>query len=141
MTLPAWPSELPQRLTYTTYSETLRDTRFFTNVDAGFGRMRRRLSVGILKVSISFPANFDKKTRFERFWTEETEDGTKHFSMPGQGVDGISLLDEEGGVLLMDDDSPAIITHYWRCRFGQGGPEITRQAGIFRINFDVDVLT
>jgi hypothetical protein len=139
MAVPVWPSELPQRVLRDGYSEKMRDGRMFSRT-SGPGKVRRRFSSAVLPVSASIVVTYAQKARFERFWTEETAEGSLPFIMPDQTHDGLPLLDGGGLPVLDGGGLPVLITANWLARFAQETPQITPWGLQFMASFQLDVL-
>ncbi len=140
MAVPSWPGELPQRVLVDGYSEKQRDGRLFSRTQSGPGKVRRRYSSAVLQVSASLVVTYAQKSRFERFWEEETAGGSLPFIMPDQTHDGLALLDEEGNPILTGAGVPILITANWLARFGQEAPQITPWGLQFMASFQLEVL-
>lgn len=140
MTIPVWPSTLPQRVLRDGYSEKLRDGRMFSRTQSGPGKVRRRYSSAVLPVSASLIIDEAQKARFERFWIEETAGGVLPFSMPDQTHDGLPVLLGDGTPWLGDDDLPVLVTANWLVRFAQEAPQITPWGLQFMAAFQLEVL-
>lgn len=139
MAVPLWPAELPRRVLRDGYSEKLRDGRLFSRT-SGPGKVRRRFSSAVLPVSASIIVDYAQKSRFERFWNEDTAGGSLPFIMPDQTHDGLPLLDEGGAPILDEGGAPILVTANWLTRFGQEPPRITPWGIQFMASFQLDVL-
>ncbi|SEP21333.1 hypothetical protein SAMN04487843_108203 [Methylobacterium sp. ap11] len=108
-----WPSELPQRVLASGYSETMGEGRLRTQMEAGPMKVRRRFSAVVRPVPASFRVSPDGKARLERFWREEIGGGSLPFLMPDQTHDGLPLLTDDSLQLLDDQGRPLINTAWW----------------------------
>ncbi|MEZ0253573.1 MAG: hypothetical protein ACAH20_21885, partial [Methylobacteriaceae bacterium] len=94
MTIPVWPTDLPQRVLADSYSEGLGNGRLRTAMETGLPKMRRRFTLAARPVSAAFRVSADGKARIERFFNEETGGGTLPFLMPDQTHDALALTNE-----------------------------------------------
>lgn len=141
MTNLVWPIDLPQRLTYSSYTRRAGDVRQWTPYEGSeFSRVRRKYSRGADVVPLSFPAQLSQVARFERFYDEEANKGISLFTMPDQERDGAQWLYDDGSPVMVDDETPALISARWLCRFGQEPYDIARVGGIYQVSFQVLVL-
>lgn len=141
MAVPVWPSPpLPSRVLRDGYSEKLRDGRLFSRTQSGPGKVRRRYSSAVLPVSASIIVTYAQKSRFERFWIEETAYGSLPFIMPDQTHDGLPLLDGGGLPILDGGGLPILVTANWLVRFAQEAPQFTPWGLQFMASFQLDVL-
>lgn len=140
MTVPSWPTELPQRVLRDGYSEKLRDGRMFSRTQSGPGKVRRRYSSAVLPVAAAIIVTYAQKARLERFWTEETAYGSLPFIMPDQTHDGLPLLDGGGLPILDGGGLPILVTANWLARFAQEAPQITPWGLQFMAAFQLEVL-
>ena len=120
-----WPSELPQHVLASGYSESLGEGRLRTQMEAGPMKVRRRFSAVARPVSTSFRVSPDGKARIERFWREEIGDGSLPFLMPDQTRDALALLTDDGLQLLDDQGRPLINTAWWLVMAGEAPPTFT----------------
>lgn len=141
MAIVVWPSELPQRFLVDGYSEKLRDGRILTKTSAGPGKARRRFSSAVIPVSATLHLTLTNKARFERFWTEETDDGTIPFLIDDQTRDLVPLVTSGGSILLDVYGNPVLVAAKWLAMFGQDGPTITPVGGVqYRASFTLNVM-
>lgn len=141
MAVPSWPAELPQRVLIDGYSEKVRDGRLFSRTQSGPGKVRRRYSSAVLPVSASIIVDYANKSRLERFWSEETIQGSLPFIMPDQTHDGLPLLDGGGLPILDGGGLPVLVTANWLARFSENnGPQFTPWGLQFMAAFQLDVL-
>jgi hypothetical protein len=141
MTVPIWPSDLPQKFLANGYSEKLRDGRIFVRTGTGPGKARRRFSSAVIPVNGSMYLRSDQKARFERFWNEDTNGGVLAFNIPDQTHDGFSILNDEGLFLTTDAGEPLIVTAKWLAMFAQEPPTFTTiNGGYFSVSFGLSVL-
>jgi hypothetical protein len=112
-----WPTNLPQRLLREGYSETAADPRMISQMSTGPDKIRRRTSSAPMPVQGAMHLDTWQKARLERFWIEETSDGSLPFVFPAQTRDGEYLLTEDGDIVLTGDGDPIIVTALWYCTF------------------------
>jgi len=140
MATPVWPSELPQKFLASGYNEKLRDGRIFVRTSTGPGKARRRYSSAVLPVTASLYVTRSQKSRFERFWNEETSGGVKAFILPDQTHDGALLLSSTGP-LLTSSGVPLLMTATWLAMFATDPPSFTpMNGGYFSVSFSLNVL-
>lgn len=141
MTITVWPSELPQRVLRTGYSEQLRDGRQFTKASAGPPKSRRRYSSAVMPVPAAIVCSYGQKSRLERFWYEETAEGSLPFIMPDQTHDGVALLTDTGSPLLTDSGVPLLVTAYWLVMFAENSAPKFEPWGVhFQAAFTLSVM-
>jgi hypothetical protein len=140
MTIPAWPTALPQSVITDGYSERMRDGRAFAQTSSGVGKGRRRYSSAVMPVSCAAVMTYAQKSRFETFWAEDTGGGVLPFTIRDQSHDGHPLLDENGDPVLDEDDEPIIISATWLVRFGRDPPQIAPWGLNWMVSFQLDVL-
>ncbi len=139
MAIPVWPTLLPQRVTIMGYSERLADGRLKSQTDTGPGKVRRRYSSAARQVNAQIVLYQDQKSRFDRFWNEDTKGGALPFIMPDQTGDGWALLDDLGTPILDNLLNPLLVTSLWLARFDEA-PTISLIGGVFHIAFTLSVL-
>ncbi|WP_430914067.1 hypothetical protein [Methylobacterium sp. sgz302541] len=141
MSIPFWPSDLPQRVSRNGFGETFRDGRLRTAMEAGPPKMRRRFSSAVRPIQASIEVTVDGKARLERFWSEEAAGGTLPFLMPDQTLDGLALTDGDGIQLLDDQGRPLVNTNWWLAMFGDSAPSVQNMGWIwYRVSFPLMVL-
>jgi hypothetical protein len=119
MTIPVWPSELPQRFQREGYSEQSQDGRLFTRTSAGPPKTRRKYSRVLQTVPASIVVGYDGKSRLERFVREETVQGSLPFIAPDQSHDAVALGDELGAELIDESGAVLIDTATWLVMFAE----------------------
>lgn len=137
MTIPSWPSKLPQFVLAEGYSETFAETRFKVQTEIGPGRMRYR-ALTAKPVACLCDLDWRQKSRFERFWDEELNHGVLPFIIPDQTHHRQPLLTDEGEALLADGEL-LLITAYWLVTF-QSPPRLTPWDIYWTASFDLNVL-
>lgn len=141
MTVPFWPSDLPQRMLQEGYSEGSRDGRLFQAMEKGPPKVRRRTRLAIKPVQMTTIVDFDGKARLERFFEEETGGGSLPFFFPDQSADGFGISDDLGGALLTVDDEPLIIESWWLVMFAEEPPTYPPEGGLyFKPTFSLVIL-
>jgi hypothetical protein len=119
VTIPVWPSILPQRVLRDGYGEQSQDGRLFTRTSAGPPKTRRRYSRVLQTISAAIIVDYDGKSRLERFVVEETEDGSLPFIFPDQSHDAVAFGDELGAELTDESDTVLIDTATCLVMFAQ----------------------
>lgn len=142
MTIPVWPSDLPQRVTIDGFSSGVRDGRLFAKMDRGPSKLRRLTSAAIKPQSCAINATIDDCARIERFWREDLKDGSLPFLFPSQLLDSMPLADP-GGLFLQDPSGvPIAMTYYELVVFAEGAaPHVAPQGGMyFTVSFQLNLL-
>ena len=139
MTLLSWPSEIVAPLV-DGFQQGREDNRLIARSDRGPPRVRRGMSKAAQAVSVAFYVDRDKRSRFERFFNDETEQGTVPFLVPSWGIDNQNLLTADGINLLDHEDTPLLIAATWVCLFGQSMPSVVPMGLEWRISFDLVIL-
>lgn len=111
-----------------------------TKTSYGPGKMRRRFSSAVLPVTASIRLDYDMKSRFERFWTDDTLGGVLAFYLPDQTHDGIPILDGPGFPVLDGAGEPILTTAFWLAVFGQDAPTFTPWGLDFTVSFTLNVM-
>jgi hypothetical protein len=93
-----------------------------------------------MPVSASIIIDYDAKSRFERFWIEDTSYGSLPFIMPDQTHDGVPILDEDGNSILDEGGNPLLIAANWLVMFGQEAPQIAPWGVQFQASFQLNVM-
>lgn len=119
MTIPVWPSSLPQRVLRDGYSEQSQDGRLFTRTTAGPPKTRRKYSRVLQTVAGAIVVDYDGKARLERFVREETVQGSLPFIFPDQSHDAVPLGDGLGAELLDETGAVLIDSAKWLVMFAQ----------------------
>ena len=141
MTVPVWPTDLPQRFLQDGYSEEVADGRLRQTMDKGPTKVRRRTSAAVRKVSCSMMVDYNGRARFTRFWDEEVAFGALPFWVPDQFLDGAELATADGDLLLTEADAPILISSWWLVMFGDGAAAFAPiEGGRWRISFDLEIL-
>lgn len=143
MSVPYWPSDLPQRVLREGYGEAAPDGRLFKKMDKGPSKVRRRFSSAITPVSATIVVTHDGLALFGRFWDEDLDGGALPFLIPAQRTDGRTITTSDGSALLDADGLPMLIEAWWLVRFGEAPPAkqaISDDPSNFRVSFDLEVL-
>lgn len=142
MSIPVWPSDLPQRFLRDGFSRTLADGRLSTKMERGPAKRRRGSSAAVVPVTAAIDVPVDLAARFERFWDEDTAGGSLPFLLPDQLLDGLPLQADLGIPLLDPKGLPILATSWWLAIFaGDQAPSIKNVAGAwFRVSFAIEVL-
>jgi hypothetical protein len=139
MTVPWYPPELPRPLR-DGFKLQRGDGRTVTRPDAGPSIRSRRFSGVAHSVPFSTLLYFSEVARFNRFYDEETKQGTLPFLMPDPIFDGLPLLDGEGSALLTNDGKQILIASTWLCVFGEQLPAYRQLELEWEISFGLVVL-
>lgn len=140
MATPVWPIELPQRFRVDGYSEKLSDGRIISKTSAGPGKARRRFSAAVTPVTGAMRLDYAGKSRFERFWREDTRGGVLAFIMPDQTHDGMPLLTESGIPIVDQLGNPILTTATWLVMFAQEAPTLAPYGVQWLASFTLNVL-
>ncbi|MER8762897.1 hypothetical protein [Mesorhizobium sp. M0968] len=108
--------------------------------DAGPPNVRRRFSAVASSVSFSTQLDRSQLARFDRFYDEETKQGTLPFLLSDPGTDGWPLLSDDGTPLLTDEGVPILMAETWLCLFGQQLPVVAAMDMIWKVTFQVVVM-
>lgn len=137
--LPSYPPELPAPLREG-YQNARGDGRTRMAEDAGPPNVRRRFSAVANVVSFSTQLDRFQLGRFDRFYDEETKQGTLPFLMPDPGTNGWPLLSDDGMPLLTDEGTPILMTETWLCLFGQQLPAVVTVDMVWKVTFQIVVM-
>lgn len=142
MSIPLWPDDLPCRVRRDGYGETLPDGRLRQKMDAGPAKTRRRTSAAVRPVSASLEVGADAKVRFDRFWAEETAEGSLPFLMRGQVLSGLGLATGDAAPLLTAEGDVLAAEDWWLVMFGEAPPQVARDitGRRYSISFALDIL-
>lgn len=139
MSLPWYPTTLPAPLAEN-FREARGDGRTVGRTDAGPPIRRRRFSAVPKSVSFSTILYPHELSKFNRFYEEDTAEGTLPFLMPDPINNGALLLTAGGVPLLTAGGSPILITSTWLCVFGDELPVVTPSGLEWRVTFSLLVL-
>lgn len=139
MTLPNWPTDLPEPVG-DGFRIARGERRRRSQGDQGPPRMRRGISKSVDQVQMSIVVSHNERARFERFYREETSEGALPFLMPDWSrngdyltmADGTFLTDAAGNRLTMAVTLP--------CLFGDQLPTYSAIGGHWQLSFVVTVL-
>ncbi|CAN2532527.1 hypothetical+protein [Methylocapsa aurea] len=137
MALIYWPPELPQHVLQDGYSQGMRDGRMFSKMDRGPPKSRRRSSASAIKVQAKILVSVSTLARFDRFWNDETQEGSLPFVMPDQIYNGATLADGFGDDLLTDGGDSLVITRMWLVKFDEQSPQKTPWGALFYASFSL----
>jgi hypothetical protein len=141
MTIPVWPSDLPDRFLQDGYSESFPDGRLRTPTDAGPGKVRKRFRRAVRPVSAQMLLTVDQLVILNRFWDEDTGGGSLVFAVPAQTLDGLPLAGPDGVLLVSPDDTTILVSSWWLARFGDNAPVVTPVSGsLYRVGFPLTVM-
>jgi hypothetical protein len=140
MTIPVWPSDLPQRVLANGFQSTVRGNRLTTAMDTGPGKQRKRGAL-VRPVSCSIIVTADQRAQFDVFYEEDCAGGTIPFLIPDQQTDGLQANSDSGAIWETESGAPVILESWWFCQFGATQPATTLMDGItYTIQFDLVVL-
>ena len=137
--MPRWPDDLPCQ-PISGWPESLGENRSLNQGEQGPPRVRRKMSKRTDTVSLTYRFTRNDRARFERFYTEEVEDGSMPFLLPDPGSNNFPLLTAGGLQLMTHDDAPLVIASTWVCLFGTSLPSWVRSGQIWRCSFDWVIL-
>jgi len=80
MSIPAWPTTLPQRLQRNNYGESPGENQLRSNMDAGPAKMRRRATSAPRKISGTILLSLAELAYFKTFYITTLLDGTLRFT-------------------------------------------------------------
>ncbi len=140
MTIPEWPSGLPQYVLVDGFQSGSRGGRLVTKTEYGMGKQRPRgpmLRTMLCQQNLSF----DQRAMFDVFWEETLHRGTVPFIFTDPHLDEETVLDE-GGTLLFDESGHVvIISSYVLCTFGGDEPAWVPLGGrYFQLHINLTIL-
>lgn len=141
MSVPVWPSRLPQAVLQEGFSVGFGDGRLKTGMDAGPGKSRRRFSAVARPVTASFVIRLDQLPILETFFDEQIAGGALPFFLPDQVHAG--LLSDENGVPLLTDTLDTIEVAYmpWLVKIGDQPPVVVPFGALhWRVSFTLMVM-
>ena len=129
-----WPSDLPQHVRQSGFSDTLPDGVLRTKMEAGPGKARRRFSAAARPLACSLLLDRQQLARFDRFVQEETKNGSLPFLMFDPVYDGAELdgLATEGGLQVLVERKNLVM-------FAEP-PVKTPFGPVFQVAFNLSVL-
>lgn len=140
MTIPVWPSDLPQRSLVQGFQASVRGNRLTTAPDTGPAKQRRR-GPSVRPVTCAIMVEMDGRAQFDQFYEEELDFGVTPFLVPDQQIDNTLLSDETWNMLQDENGNPIVTESWWLVQFGQNQPAVTAVDGLlFTIQFDLVVL-
>jgi len=80
MSVPVWPTELPQQLFVNGYSQSFAETTIKSDMDAGPAKVRRRFTAGIEPISGKMVMTAAQLTMLETFYNTTLLGGSLRFS-------------------------------------------------------------
>lgn len=136
MTIPAWPSELPEPLR-ADYAEQSGEGRTMFRPDAGPPRVRQRFAAVVDDVPYSISVERWKLGLFDKFYDETLKKGTLPFTMPAPLIDRFAILDEDGVPLLDENDAPLLFGETMLVMFADQGLPARSQIDVeeYRVRF------
>lgn len=136
MSIPAWPSELPEPLR-ADYAEQSGEGRTMFRPDAGPPRIRQRFAAVVDDVPYSISVERWKLGLFDKFYGETLKNGTLPFTMPSPLIDGFAILDEDGVPLLDENDVPLLFGETMLVMFADQGLPARSQIDVeeYRVRF------
>ena len=142
MTIPRWPTDLPQRCLREPFGLTLPDGRLTTKMERGPSKRRRASSAATAPVTAAIAVPVDLAVRFRRFWDVDTGGGCLPFRLPDQLVDKRPLIAAAGVPVLDASGQPLLITSWWLVMFsGDDAPAYKNTAGFWwQISFQLEIL-
>ena len=134
-----WPDTLPHP-ERDSWQVQPQDARRKRQSDAGPPAYRRRFSSVAKTVQLSVLLSRDEKAVFDRFFHDDCKEGALLFQMPDPTTDGWPMLSTEGDDLLIDTDTPLLLSALWLCAWGDAVPTETLVGLEFRKSFSVVVM-
>jgi len=80
MSVPSWPTTLPQQLFVNGYSQSFAETTIKSDMDAGPAKVRRRFTAGVEPVSGTMVMTAAQLTMLETFYNTTLLGGSLRFS-------------------------------------------------------------
>ncbi len=102
MSIPRWPADLPQCPTYDGYRESRKSDAAVFQPDVGASISRRRSTVRIRRVAVTFQMTGDQVSLFEDFFDNEISDGV----LPYRWVDPRRNTDRKWKFDLQEGQDP-----------------------------------
>jgi len=130
MTIPTWPSDLPQLAALDNFTLSQAEGRIRSQTDTGPGKVRLLNSAAVTPFTVQVqPLTIDQYARFERFWNEEIGYGVLPFWLPDLFYDGLTLTDQDGNTITDQSGTPIVFGSWWLVRFGGTTPVKTPKSG------------
>ncbi|ADZ70127.1 hypothetical protein [Polymorphum gilvum] len=139
MTLPVWPSDLPDPIGEG-FKLVRGESRRRSQGDQGPPRMRRGISKAVDQVQLTLVVDHNERARFERFYVEETAEGALPFLMPDWSRNGDYLTTADGTFLTDASGNRLTIAATWACLFGDQLPSYAAIGAHWQLGFIVTVL-
>lgn len=139
MSVPHWPSYLPKP-NREGFGRAPQDGRRRRRAEAGPPGYAKRFSATARLVNLTISTDRQGKAVFEKFFDEDTEEGSLPFWMPDPTTDGWPLLTSDGVPLLIAGGVPLLLSAQWLCLFGD---QLWSEQVIgvrFQISFQVAVM-
>lgn len=140
MSVPLWPSDLPQEVLQEGFQESFGEGRLSTKMETGIPKTRRRFSAVGRPIQAALILTIDQRARFKSFWDDDTSLGSLPFFMPDQLADGLALI--ANGLSLTDTSGTPLVTEsWWLVMFGETPPSVRPLSGdIYRAEFGLTIL-
>ncbi len=140
MSIPLWPTDLPQRLELQQFNTTVRDGRLQTPMEIGPPKLRRRTALAARPVTGSFITDYDGYGRLLRFWDEEILGGSLPFIIPDQILDDQPIADETDVPITDANSVPLLIAASWLVSFS-AAPTVAGVSGLWvRVGVSLNIL-
>jgi len=140
MSIPVWPSDLPQAVLVDGFAYSQAEGRLTSRTDTGPGKARLMNSAAITPVRAQIRVTPAQLARFRRFYSEDLGQGVNPFWMRDQIFDGMALSDADGALLTDGDGKVLTMASCWLARFGLNMQTLPRPGFLFRIEFDLELL-
>lgn len=115
-----WHPSLPQYVNREGFRRGYGDSRLVTATEIGPGKTRRRTAAKVMPVSFTMWFTPWQLNRFEEFYEDDAEGGTKAFWFPAIGKHGFPFYAEDGSILLKPDGGRLLQSAWWWARFSAG---------------------
>ena len=140
MALPLYPPELP-RPEASNYQEAFGDGRLQGRTDAGPPVGGRRFSSVVNTVQFSTLLRRSQLARFQRFYDEDTRQGSLPFLIPDPTTDGWMMMTDTFQPILNEAGLPLLLSETWVVMFGATLPRITTsRPPLFSVMFELSVM-
>jgi hypothetical protein len=118
-----WPDGVPCP-NWRDYAISFGDGRTMTQIEAGPPRMRRRFSSMPDSATLSITMTRDQYAMFRFFFFTTLKSGSLPFWLRDPILDGTIMLDENGEVVLDEEDQPVNVEAQDICMFGADPPGV-----------------
>lgn len=140
MSVPLWPSELPQHVLVDGFALAARDGRLRVKTDAGPGKLRLATAAAVMPVQAEAFLVADQAARWQRWHDDELGGGVRVFWMRDLVYDGLVLADEDGVPLAGEDGVLLTHTAWWLVQLGERTQLVARPGLKFHLQLDLEVL-